>query len=144
MALQEQQHRAGTFGVGEDQATRVMFRVSGLYAITRESIPISVSPTETIDSGPTILTLDPEADASANVGVVDFEQNTMRMRNGLQLVFTGLHKLVVSGEYDRALLNPPRGVSISKAKINPDYAGWDSETCIDFLPGSLWSSTGGG
>lgn len=144
MALQEQQHPAGTFGHGEELASRVMFRVSGLYGITRESIPISVSPTESIDSGPTILTLDPEADASANVGVVDFGPNTMRMRNGLQLVFSGLHKLVASGDYDRALMNPPRGVSITTAKINPDYSGWQSETCIDFLPGSLWSSTGGG
>jgi hypothetical protein len=76
MALQEQQHRAGTFGVGEDQATRVMFRVSGLYAITRESIPISVSPTETIDSGPTILTLDPEADASANACATVFSSSS--------------------------------------------------------------------
>jgi hypothetical protein len=90
------------------------------------------------------MTLDPEVDASAHAGVADFEQNTMRMRSGFQLMFSGLHELIADEKCDRSLLNPPRGLSITDARINPDYSGWEAQSCIDFLPGSMWSSAGGG
>jgi len=128
----------------EELATRVMFRVTGLYGLVRQSRPVPISQTDSIDSGPVLLTLDPEADASANVGVADFETGKMRMRYGVQLVFAGLHDLVREGKHDRALLNPPRGISITDARINPDYDGWEAQSCVDFLPGSMWSSAGGG
>jgi hypothetical protein len=144
MAVDVRETGAGLLGHDEELATRVMFRISGLYGLIREHVSVPISPSESVDSGPTLITLDPEADASANVGVIDFGENTMRTRYGVQLVFGGLHKLVTSGGYDRALLNPPRGVSVTDAKINPDYSGWEAKSCVDFLPGSMWSGAGGG
>jgi len=134
----------GLLGRDEELADRLMFRMSGLWGFTRQSIQVPVSMTKSVDSGMAFMMLDPEADASANVGVADFQQNKIRMRYGVQLVFMGLHELGRSGEYDRSLLDPPRGISITDARINPDYAGWEAQSCVDFLPGSMWSGAGGG
>ncbi len=134
----------GLLGRDEELTDRLMFRMSGLWGFTRQSIQVPVSMTKSVDSGTAFMMLDPEADASANVGVADFQQNKIRMRYGVQLVFSGLHELVRSGEYDRSLLDPPRGISITDARINPDYAGWEAQSCVNFLPGSMWSGAGGG
>lgn len=144
MAVDVKDTESGLLGHDEELTDRVMVRIGGLYGLVREQVQVPVSPSKSVDSGPILITLDPEADASANVGVADFEKGTMRMRYGVQLVFGGLHSLVASGDYDRALLNPPRGVSITDAKINPDYSGWEAQSCLDFLPGSMWSGAGGG
>lgn len=144
MALDVKEARAGLLGHQEELARRVMFGISGMYGITRESFAVPISRTESVDSGPCFMTLDPEVDASAHAGVADFEQNTMRMRSGFQLMFSGLHELIADEKCDRSLLNPPRGLSITDARINPDYSGWEAQSCIDFLPGSMWSSAGGG
>lgn len=134
----------GLLGRDEELADRLMFRMAGLWGFTRQSIQVPVSTTKSVDSGTALMMLDPETDASANVGVADFKENKIRMRYGVQLVFTGLHELVKSGEYDRSLLDPPRGISITDARINPDYDGWEAQSCVDFLPGSMWSGAGGG
>lgn len=144
MAIDVVDARAGIGAEEAELATRVVTRIAGLSGLVREQVQVPLSATESVGSGPILLTLDPEADASANVGVIDFENNTMRMRYGVQIAFGGLHELVKSGEYDRALLNPPRGVSVTEAKINPDYSGWEAQSCVDFLPGSMWSGAGGG
>lgn len=144
MAIDARVPGPGLLGDDREATDRVMFRISGLSGLVREQPQIPVSPTETIDSGPVVMTLDPEADASGNLGVADFAACTIRMRNSLQFVFGGLYEVAKSGDYDRALLNPPRGISTSDAKINPDYSGWEAQTCLDFLPGSMWSGAGGG
>jgi hypothetical protein len=144
MAIDARVSGPGLLGEDERTTDRVMFRIAGLSGLVREQQQVPVSPTETIDSGPVLMTLDPEADASANVGVADFGASRIRMRNSLQFVFGGLYAAAKSGDYDRALLNPPRGVSTSDAKINPNYSGWEAQTCLDFLPGSMWSGAGGG
>ncbi len=136
--------RSGSLGRDEKVSDRVMVRTTGFFAFVREPVQVPVSPTESIDSGSILMTLDPESDASANVGVADFKENTMRMRNTIQLAFHGLRELAVSGDYDRALLNPPRGILVTDVKINPDYSGWEAQSCLDFLPGSMWSGAGGG
>lgn len=144
MALAVRRTAVGTDSLESELATRVMFRVSGMYGLGRKSIEVPISEHESIDSGQIVMTLDPETDPSASVGVADFGAGTVRMRNGIQLVFTGLHEVVKSGKVDRPLLNPPRGLSVTDARINPDYSGWEAESCLDFLPGSLWSGAGGG
>jgi hypothetical protein len=121
-----------------------MIRVAGLYGLGRNEIKIPVSRTESVDSGPIVMTLDPESESSGNLGVLDFQEHSLRMRNGIQLVFGGLHDVVKGEEYDRALLNPPRGLAVTEATINPGYCGWEARTCVDFLPGSMWSGSGGG
>lgn len=143
MALAPEKIAVGELG-HDDVATRLMFRVSGLYGLGRSSFPVPISEHETVDSGQLLMTLDPEADASANVGVVDFAQGTMRMRNGVQVVFPGLHQVVKAGKIERSLLNPPRGIAITDARIPPDYAGWEAQSCLEFLPGSMWSGAAGG
>ncbi|MGN6664394.1 MAG: hypothetical protein ACTHK6_09370 [Solirubrobacterales bacterium] len=144
MAIDAGFPRPALLGADEEVADRVMVRTSGFFAFVREAVQVPVSPTESIDSGAILMTLDPETDASSNVGVADFNENKMRMRNTIQLAFHGLRGLAVSGDYDRALLNPPRGVMITDARINPDYSGWEAQSCLDFLPGSMWSGAGGG
>jgi hypothetical protein len=144
MAIDVGDVRPGLLGHDEELTDRVMVRIAGLYGLVRDEVQVPVSASESIDSGPVLLTLDPEADASANVGVADFGKNTMRLRYGVQIAFGGLHELVKGGDYDRSLLNPPRGVSVTDAKINPDYSGWEAQSCLDFLPGSMWSGAGGG
>jgi hypothetical protein len=134
-------------GVRESESTiadQVMFRIAGLYAFARESVRVRVSPTESVDSGLASITLDPEADASTHTGVADFEKGTIRMRYGAQVIFPGLHELVRSEGYDRSLLNPPRATAMTDCRINKDYDGWEAQTCIEFLPGSMWSAAGGG
>lgn len=139
------QERTG-MRIGREQgiADRVMFRISGMYGIARESVPVRLSPTESVDSGQVLITLDPESDAAGNTGVADFDEGKIRMRYGAQVVFPGLHEVVRSGGYDRSLLNPPRAAAITDCRINEDYDGWEADTCIDFLPGSMWSGAGGG
>jgi hypothetical protein len=144
MALAVRGNAVGADRLEHELATRVMFRVSGMYGLGRTPIEIPISEHEFIDSGQIVTTLDPESDPSASVGVADFEAGTVRMRNGIQLVFVGLHDVVKSAKVDRPLLNPPRGLIVTDARINPDYSGWEAESCLDFLPGSLWSGAGGG
>lgn len=144
MALTVRRTAVGADTLERELATRVMFRVSGLYGLGRTSIEIPISEHESISSGQIVTTLDPESDPSASVGVADFDVGTLRMRNGIQLVFAGLHDVVKSAKVDRPLLNPPRGLIITDARINSDYSGWEAESCLDFLPGSLWSGAGGG
>jgi hypothetical protein len=144
MAIDTGAARPDLLGGEGKTSDRVLFRISGLYGLVRGQQQVPVSPTETVDSGPVLLTLDPESDPSASMGVADFEASRMRMRNTLQFSFGGLLDLAKSGNYDRALLNPPRGISTTDATINPDYSGWEAQTCLDFLPGSMWSGAGGG
>ena len=121
-----------------------MFSVSGLYGLSRESVRLPISETDFIDSGQICVTVDPDADASGNVGMVDFDRRYLRVRYGVQMVFPGLHELVTSGAHDLSLLSPPRAVATDDCTVTPDLSGWRALGCIDFLPGSLWAGAGGG
>lgn len=123
---------------------RVLFRVTGLYGLCRESVPLPLNREEAIDSGPICVTIDPDGDTSGNVGIIDFARRTLRVRYAVQLVFPGLHDLVVGGKHDLALLNPPRAVATDDCTVTGDYTGWHAKGCVDFLPGSIWSGAGGG
>lgn len=123
---------------------RVVFRVSCLYGLCRESVQLPLNEDESIDSGPICVTIDPDSDSSGNVGIIDFARRTLRVRYAVQLVFPGLHDLVVRGKHDLALLNPPRAVATDDCTVTGDYSGWHAKGCVDFLPGSLWSGAGGG
>jgi len=123
---------------------RVLFRITGLYGLARDSVRLPLNRDESIDSGMICVTIDPEADASGNVGVIDFAARTLRVRYNVQLIFPGLHDLVTSRRYDLSLLSPPRAVATDDCTVTGDYAGWHAKGCVDFLPGSLWSGAGGG
>ncbi len=123
---------------------KVLFRVAGLYGISKHSVQLPVSATDSIDSGPVSITLDPEADQSGNVGIVDFDKATLRVRYNIHAVFPGLHELVMSGKHDLSLLRPVRAVATDECRLTPDMKGWRALGCLDFLPGSIWAGASGG
>lgn len=122
---------------------RVIFRVAGLYGVSKESVPFPISKTESIDSGPVSITLDPE-NINANVGMLDYERCYMRVRYGVHGVFPAIHQLVMSGKHDLSLLGPVRAVATDECTVTPEMTGWRALGCLDFLPGSLWAGASGG
>ena len=123
---------------------RVVFRVAGLYGFGKESVRFPLSPTESIDSGPISIALDPEAGPSGNVGVVDFDALSLRVTYGAHALFPGIHQLIMSGKHDLSLLGPVRVTATDECRVQPDLSGWRALGCLDFLPGSLWAGAEGG
>jgi hypothetical protein len=128
----------------ESPTDRIVFRVAGLYGVSPDSVPFPVSETESIDSGPVSLTMDPESGSSGNVGLIDFERRYLRVRYNVHAVFPGMHQLVMSGKHDLSLLGPVRATATDECAVAEDLSGWRALGCLDFLPGSLWSGASGG
>lgn len=127
-----------------EPSQKVIFRVAGLYGFSAESARFPLSATESIDSGPIALTLDPEAGSSGNVGMVDFDAMALRVTYHAHAIFPGIHKLVMSGKHDLSLLGPVRVVATDECRLTEDLTGWHALGCLDFLPGSLWAGASGG
>jgi hypothetical protein len=127
-----------------EPSQKVIFRVAGLYGFANDGARFPLSATETFDSGPIALTLDPEAGPSGNVGVVDFDAMALRVTYHAHAVFPGIHELVMSGKHDLSLLGPVRVVATDECRLTPDLSGWHALGCLDFLPGSLWAGASGG
>jgi hypothetical protein len=125
-------------------ANRVIFQVAGLYGFNREGVPFPFSQTVSIDSGPVTISLDPEAGAAGNVGIIDFDSFDLRVRYGVHAIFPGIHDLVTSGKHDLSLLGPVRATATDLCTVTPDMTGWRALGCMDFLPGSLWAGASGG
>lgn len=122
---------------------KVIFRVAGLYGLSKEAARFPISKTESIDTGPVSITLDPENNM-ANLGVIDYERCYLRIRYGVHAVFPGMHQLVMSGNHDLSLLGPVRAVATDECQVTPEMTGWRALGCLDFLPGSLWAGASGG
>jgi len=122
---------------------RVIFKVAGLYGLSKESVPFPISKTEFIETGPVSVTLDPE-NSTANLGMIDYERCYLRIRYGVHAVFPGMHELVMSGKHDLSLLGPVRAVATDECQVTPEMTGWRALGCLDFLPGSLWAGASGG
>jgi hypothetical protein len=127
-----------------EPAQRIVFRVAGLYGFCRDSVKFPVSRTESIDSGPVSLTLDPEPDPTTNLGVIDYDNRYLRVRYGVHGVFPGIHELVMGGKHDLSLLGPVRAVATDECTLSDEMSGWRALGCLDFLPGSLWAGASGG
>lgn len=123
---------------------RVLFRVTGLYGLCPTGLSLPLGSAGMIHSGPVSLTMDPDADPSCNLGVIDYVANKLKIRYGAQAVFPALYDLVASGNHDPSLLNPTRLVATDDCTITPDLTGWRALGCLDFLPGSIWSGATGG
>lgn len=124
---------------------RVVFTVAGLYGFCRESLEFPISRTESIDSGPITVTMDPESDvAGCNIGVIDYENCYLRVRYGGHMVFPGIHELVLGGQHDLSLLGPVRAVATDECTVSEDFSGWRALGTLDFLPGSIWAGAAGG
>jgi hypothetical protein len=127
-----------------EPTNRVIFAVTGLYGVSKTSVRAPVSRTESIDSGMVTISLDPEVGSEGNVGIVDYEACTLRVRYNIQAIFPGLHELVMSGKHDLSLLKPVRAVATDECTLSPDMRGWRALGCLDFLPGSIWAGATGG
>ena|SRR2546421_5465755 len=128
----------------EQPCDRVVFRVAGLYGVSRAGAPFPVSETEAVDSGMVTLTLDAESGPASNIGVIDFDRKYMRVRYTVAGVFPALHDLVMSGQHDLSLLGPVRATATDECAVADDLTGWRALGCMDFLPGSLWAGASGG
>src|SRR6202040_1125156 len=117
--------------------------VSGLYGLCPEGVVVPLGAASPINSGPVAVTIDPDADPSCNLGMIDFAENKLKVRYGVQAVFPALYDLVISGDHDRGLLNPVRIVATDDCTLTPNLMGWRALGCLDFLPGSAWSGAGG-
>lgn len=125
-------------------ADRVIFGVKALYGLSRQSIDMPLNETEKIESGQICLTIDPEADETTNIGIIDYSAGSLKVRYGAQAVFPGLHRLVVEQKFDPSLLDPVRLIATDECTTTPDYSGWQALGCLEFLPGSPWAGAGGG
>lgn len=123
---------------------KVVFRVANLYGVCAEGLEGPVGNGRTIETGTISVTIDPEADASCNLGVIDFAEFKLTVRYGVQAVFPALYELAGSGDHDARLLGPVRMIATDDCTITPNLMGWRALGCLDFLPGSVWSGATGG
>lgn len=123
---------------------RVVFGVTALYGLSKESVKMPLSRTESFDSGQVCIQGDAEADPFRSIGIVEFSKLKLKVRYAIQAVFPGLYSLVTSGRFDPSLLNPIRAEATDECTVIPDYSGWRALGCLEFLPGSLWSGAHGG
>jgi hypothetical protein len=125
-------------------AEQVMFAVKALYGLSEHSVRLPLNATESIDSGQICATIDPDADPSCNLGIIDYAHGKLVVRYGVHAVFPGLNRLIIEGRHDPSLLHPVRAVATDDCTLTPDSSGWRALGCIDFLPGSIWSGAHGG
>lgn len=124
--------------------TTVLFRVAGLIGLSKQSIPFPLGAGGYVESGQIALTIDPEATASSNVGVVDFEKRMLHVTYGVHAIFPGLSKLVREQRLEPALQNPVRAVATDRCTVTDDLKGWHAVGRLRFLQGSVWSGATGG
>lgn len=122
---------------------RIIFSVQDLYGVA-ESKKFPLNASESFDTGPLAMAQDPEMPATTNIGIVDFDALSMRVRYGVQVVFPGLQELVVSGQHDLSLLHPVRAIATDECKVTGDLSGWRALGCLEILQGSMWSGAKGG
>jgi hypothetical protein len=124
---------------------RVVFRVGGLYGLCTPGLDVPLgAATAPLASGPIAVTIDPEADPSCNLGVIDFIERKLTVRYGVQAVFPALYELATSGQHDPGLFTPVRMVATDDCTMTPNLLGWRALGCLDFLPGSVWAGAAGG
>jgi hypothetical protein len=124
---------------------RVVFRVSGLYGLCPSGVKAPLGgAAEPIDSGPIAVTIDPDADPSCNLGVIEYAGQKLTVRYGVLAVFPALYELASSGSYDPGLFTPVRMVATDDCTLTPNLMGWRALGCLDFLPGSIWAGAAGG
>jgi hypothetical protein len=125
-------------------AERVMFSVKALYGLSAKGMRMPLNENEFIESGQVCVTIDPDADPTGNVGIIDYEQGKLKVRYAAQMVFPGLYDLITKGNHDPSLLNPVRVVATDDCELTKDLSGWRALGCLEFLPGSIWAGAAGG
>jgi len=130
--------------VAQAEPETVVFAVKALYGLSREGVTLPLGAADKVESGQICLTLDPEADQSGNVGVIDYRRGKLTVRYAVQAVFPGLYDLTMSRRYDPGLFSPVRIVATDDCSLSPDATGWHAFGCLDFLQGSVWGGATGG
>lgn len=123
---------------------QVIFSVTALYGLSRQSIRMPLNERESIESGQICMTGDDQAAPGQNLGFIDYEQRKLKVRYAAQAVFPGLYRLITSGRFDPSLLNPVRATATDECSVTENYGGWRALGCLEFLPGSLWAGAHGG
>jgi hypothetical protein len=123
---------------------QVVFGLKGVYGLSQRSISMPLNERESIESGQIAISMDPDADPSFNIGVIDFERLKLKVRYGVQIVFPGLWKMVTEGNHDPGLLNPVRAMATDTCTVTEDLRGWHALGTLQFLPGSIWAGAEGG
>jgi hypothetical protein len=123
---------------------RVTFGVKSFYGLSRQSVPLPISDTQTIESGQVCVMIDPDADQGGNIGTIDYAGGKLKVRYAVQAVFPGLYELLRAGDHDPRLLAPVRMIATDDCILTGDLRGWHAFGCLDFLPGSVWAGASGG
>jgi hypothetical protein len=123
---------------------RVVFQVSCLYGLCEDGVEVPLENGRSMATGPLTVTMDPDADPSCNLGVIDYAEQRLTVRYGVQAVFPALYELAATDEHDANLLCPVRMVATDDCSVSEDYMGWRALGCLDFLRGSVWSGATGG
>ena len=123
---------------------RTMFRVTGMWGFSRKGIEIPVNATDRIDSGVVFGSLDPLADPTSNVGMVDFDRGGLKVRYGIQIVAPRIYDLVEAGDLEPFMLTPMRVVNIEDCVLDSDLRGWRAQGRTETLAGSPRLGIGGG
>lgn len=124
---------------------QVVFRVDSLWGTSdAKGMEMPLNERESIQSGRMTIMLDANSPGESNIGVIRYDDCSMRIRYGVQAVFPGLYDLVTGGKYDLGLLAPIRAVATDMCEVLPDFSGWRALGTMDFLPGSLWAGASGG
>lgn len=126
-----------------EPADQVIFHVEELYGVG-DGARFPLSRTESFDTGPMTMGIDSATSTHTNIGIVDFAARKMRVRYGVEVIFPGMHDLVMSGKYDLDLLGPLRATATDECAVTPEYNGWRALGCLEMLPGSMWSGAKGG
>jgi len=128
----------------EQEVERVTFAVKSMYGLSRQSVPLPINDSQTIESGQVCVTLDPDADHLGNIGTIDYPAGKLKVRYAVQAVFPGLYEMLRGGDHDPSLLVPVRMVATDDCILTGDMKGWHAYGCLDFLPGSIWAGAAGG
>jgi hypothetical protein len=123
---------------------KVVFRVGGLYGLCPDGLEVPVGNGRTMETGPIAVTIDPDADPTCNLGVIDYDENALTIRYGAHAVFPALDDLARSGDHDPGQLGPVRMIATDDCTLTPNLMGWRALGCLDFLQGSVWSGATGG
>jgi hypothetical protein len=112
-----------------------MFRVATLWGFSRNGLQLRLSDSDVIDTGELYSSLDPHADPGSNVGVVDFERRTLRVRYGIQIMCPRMFDAVIEQGFDPAFAIPMRVINTEECAVNADLSGWQAKGVTEVLPG---------
>ena len=120
-----------------------MFGLRALYGLSPSSIRLPLNERESIDSGQVCVTIDPDADPSCNMGLIDFERGKLTVRYGGDSCFRGSTSSSWGAASTPGCSTPVRGVATDDCTLTPDLAGWRADGRLQFLPGSIWAGAHG-